>query len=100
MIATMERRRQRLEGPHPLRLWREHRGLSQQAFAEACRVSQPMVSQIEAGLRVPLNAILERLLDYTGLPAEAFLLPKRFLEQNPNFLQKYGRRGGKSRRDN
>src|SRR5262245_11183249 len=93
MVATMERRRKRLEGPHPLRLWREHRGLSQQAFAEACRLSQPMVSQIEVGLRVPLNAILERLLDYTGLPAEAFLLPERFLREEPNFLRKYGRRG-------
>jgi transcriptional regulator with XRE-family HTH domain len=66
--------------------------MSQQEFADACQLSQPMVSQIESGLRVPLNAILERLLDYTGLPAEAFLLPKRFLEQNPNFLQKHTRR--------
>jgi transcriptional regulator with XRE-family HTH domain len=93
MVATMERRRKRLEGPHPLRLWREHMRQSQQAFAAACHMSQPMVSQIEAGLRVPLDATLERLIDYTGLPAEAFLLPERFMREQPNFLRKYGRRG-------
>jgi transcriptional regulator with XRE-family HTH domain len=88
----MERRRKRLEGPHPLRLWREHHQLSQQAFAEACQISQPMVSQIESGYRVPLDSTLERLLDYTGLPAEAFLLPERFLREHPDFLRKHGRR--------
>jgi transcriptional regulator with XRE-family HTH domain len=93
MVAIMERRRKRLEGPHPLRLWREHHRLSQQAFADACRLSQPMLSQIETGHRVPLNAILERLMDYTGLPAEAFLLPERFLRENPDFLRRRRRRG-------
>ena len=93
MLAVMEKRRKKLAGPHPLRLWRDYMRQSQQAFADACHISQPMVSQIEAGWRVPLNATLERILDYTGLPAEAFLLPERFLRDEPDFLRKYGRRG-------
>jgi hypothetical protein len=51
-----------------------------------------MVSLIENGLRVPLDDKLEALLDYTGLPAEAFVLPERFLEEHPAFLRKYGQK--------
>jgi transcriptional regulator with XRE-family HTH domain len=93
MVGVMEPRRKRLSVPHPLRLWRDRHGMNQQAFAAACGISQSMVSLIETGLRVPLNDNLERLMDYTGLPAEAFVLPERFLQEQPDFLRKYGPRG-------
>jgi hypothetical protein len=48
---------------------------------------------VESGLRIPLDDKLEALLNYTGLPAEAFVLPERFLKDHPDFLRKYGRRG-------
>lgn len=67
-LATIERFRQRLAageeelvpaavvkrllaGEHPLRVWREHRGLSMQALAEAAGLSQAYVSQIETSKR-------------------------------------------------
>jgi transcriptional regulator with XRE-family HTH domain len=93
MLRVMEPRRKRLQQRHPLKQWREREGLNQQELADACGLSQSMISLIESGLRVPLDDILAALLDYTGLPAEAFVLPERFLATNPDFLRKYGRRG-------
>jgi transcriptional regulator with XRE-family HTH domain len=93
MLRLMERRRKRLEQPHPLRLWREKYEVNQRDLAQACGISQGMLSLVESGLRIPLDDKLEALLNYTGLPAEAFVLPERFLKDHPDFLRKYGRRG-------
>ena len=38
-----------LDGDNPVRVWREHRGLSQQQLAEAAGISKPYLSQLEAG---------------------------------------------------
>jgi transcriptional regulator with XRE-family HTH domain len=40
-----------LDGGHPVRVWREHRGLTQQQLAEAAGISIPYLSQIESGKR-------------------------------------------------
>lgn len=40
------------EGQHPVRAWREHRGLTQEALATAAGISTPFLSQIEGGKRV------------------------------------------------
>ncbi|HTV33332.1 MAG TPA: helix-turn-helix transcriptional regulator [Methylocella sp.] len=40
-----------LDGENPIRVWREHRGLSLSALAEQTGISQPFLSQIEAGKR-------------------------------------------------
>jgi transcriptional regulator with XRE-family HTH domain len=93
MLATMPPRRKRLERTHPLRQWRDAHGLSQQAVAEACRLSQAMISYIELGLRIPLDDALEALRSYTGLPTDAFIRPEQFLQEEPNFLRKYAKRG-------
>ena len=92
MFQVMEPRRKRLQQRHPLKQWREREGLNQQALADACGISQSMISLIESGLRIPLDDALEALLDYTGLPAEAFMLPERFLAQHPDFLRKSRRK--------
>lgn len=38
-------------GEAPLRVWREYRGLSQQALADAAGLGEPYVCQLEAGTR-------------------------------------------------
>jgi hypothetical protein len=91
MLRLMEPRRKRLEQPHPLRLWREKYGVQQRDLAQACGISQGMLSLVESGLRIPMDDKLEALLNYTGLPAEAFVLPERFLKDHPDFLRKYRR---------
>ncbi|MGD8791460.1 MAG: helix-turn-helix transcriptional regulator [Anaerolineae bacterium] len=40
-----------LDGSHPVRVWREHRGLTQKQLAEAAGISVPYLSQIETGKR-------------------------------------------------
>jgi transcriptional regulator with XRE-family HTH domain len=91
MLRLMEPRRKRLQQPHPLRLWREKYGVHQRDLAQDCGISQGMLSLVESGLRIPLDDNLEALLNYTGLPAEAFVLPERFLHEHPDFLRKYRR---------
>jgi predicted XRE-type DNA-binding protein len=43
----MELVRRMIEGEHPVRIWREHRGLSGQQLATISGVSQPYISDIE-----------------------------------------------------
>jgi transcriptional regulator with XRE-family HTH domain len=92
MLIRMPPRRKRLQQTHPLRQWRERVGKNQLEVAESCGITQAMVSLIELGLRIPQGEALDRLIAYTGLPTDAFVRTERFLEEQPNFLQKYSRR--------
>ena len=40
-----------LDGDNPVRVWREHRGMTMTALAEAVGSSQPYLSQVETGKR-------------------------------------------------
>lgn len=40
-----------LDGESPLRLWRDHRGLTQQALADTAAVNRVMIAQIEKGTK-------------------------------------------------
>ena len=50
-----------LDGENKIKVWRAHRGLTQQALAEACGVSKPYVSQLEANTRLASQAVLRKL---------------------------------------
>ena len=52
-----------LDGEPPLRVWREYRGLSQAALAEAAGVTQSMVTMIETGRRTGQASTLKRLAE-------------------------------------
>lgn len=43
--------RRELAGESPIKLWREHRGLTQQELATKSGISKPYLSQIETGKR-------------------------------------------------
>ena len=92
MLTRMPPRRKRLQQTHPLRQWRDYVGKNQVDVAEACGITQAMVSLIELGLRIPQGEALDRLLAYTGLPTDAFVRTEHFLEEQPDFLQKSVRR--------
>ena len=49
------------DGAHPVRAWRECRGMTQEQLAKASSVSKPFVSQIESGKRVGSAATLRKL---------------------------------------
>jgi DNA-binding XRE family transcriptional regulator len=42
-----------IDGENPIRVWREHRGLSASRLADACKVTVSAISQIESGKRKP-----------------------------------------------
>jgi transcriptional regulator with XRE-family HTH domain len=101
MVATMPARPPRTPINHPLRLWREAHNLSQKEVAEACQMTQAMISYIEAGKKLPWRDALESLRTYTGLPTDAFLRWREFMAEvggEEKFLRKYGRRGKGPRR--
>ena len=50
-----------LQGEPPLRVWREHRGWTQQQLASAAGVTQSMVTMIETGRRKGQADTLKRL---------------------------------------
>lgn len=50
-----------LADENKVRVFREHRGLTQQALADACGISKPYLSQIEAGQRKPSTDVLGKV---------------------------------------
>lgn len=50
-----------LAGESPLRVWRDHRGLTLQALAEACGVTRQMLSMVEHGKAKPSADLLAKL---------------------------------------
>ena len=63
----------KLGGASPLRAWREHKGLSLQALADAASVSKPYVSQIESGKRTGTAATLKKLATALNVPADLLI---------------------------
>lgn len=55
------------EGVHPVKAWREHRGLTQDALALAAGVSKPFISQIEGRKREGTTATMKKLAGALGV---------------------------------
>lgn len=56
-----------LDGANPVRVWREHRGLTQQQLAEVAGISVPYLSQIESGKRQGSTEVLAAIAKGLGL---------------------------------
>jgi len=50
-----------LAGESPVRVWREHRKLTQQQLGDKAGSSKPYLSQIESGIRKPSVSAIKRL---------------------------------------
>jgi len=50
-----------LDGENPIKVWREHRGLTQQQLADKVKISKPYLSQIETGKRTGTTEILSAI---------------------------------------
>jgi len=47
-----------LDGENPIKVWREHRGFTQQQLADTAGISTPYLSQIESGKRKGTTDVL------------------------------------------
>ncbi len=56
-----------LAGENPVKVWREHRGLSQRALAERVKLNFTYLSQIETGVRRGPVATMKKLADALNL---------------------------------
>ena len=62
-----------LLGEHPLKLWREHRGLTAAALAKAAGVSQSYLSELESGKKEGTVSTLQSLALVLGVSLEDIL---------------------------
>lgn len=65
-----------LDGENPIRVWREHRGLSQPQLAEAAGVSEAYLAQLEAGTREPAQRVIRRLAKTLRVDIDDLIRPE------------------------
>ena len=56
-----------LDDENPVKVWREHRGLTQQALADAAGLPQSTVARLESGARKGTVAQMRRLASALGI---------------------------------
>ncbi len=56
-----------LAGDNPIRVWREHRGMTGRRLAEAVDIQQSYISQIETGKREGTIDVLRRIATALGI---------------------------------
>ena len=56
-----------LDGSNPIKVWREYRGLTQQALAEQAGISAAYLSQLESGKRKGTTSALMAITDALNL---------------------------------
>jgi DNA-binding XRE family transcriptional regulator len=62
--------RRLVEGESPLRVWREHRGLTQAALAQRAGVDKTHISQIEVGRKNASLNVMSRLAAALGIAVD------------------------------
>jgi DNA-binding XRE family transcriptional regulator len=60
-VIPLEITERRLAGESTVKIWRGHRGLTQEALAKASKVSRPMIAAIESGHKEGGIATLKKL---------------------------------------
>jgi DNA-binding XRE family transcriptional regulator len=60
-LIPLEITERRLAGESPVRIWRDHRALTQEALAKVSKVSRTMIAAIEAGHKTGGIATLKKL---------------------------------------
>lgn len=59
-----------LDGENPIRVWREHRGLTVKALAEQAGIAPAYLSQIETGKRDGTVATVKKVADVLGVTVD------------------------------
>jgi len=69
-LLPAEMVRRMVAGEAPLRVWREHRGLTQAALGEAAGVNRVQIAEIEAGRKSGSVETVRRLAQALGVAIE------------------------------
>jgi DNA-binding XRE family transcriptional regulator len=59
-----------LDGKNPIRVWREHRGLTQQQLADKVEISKPYLSQLESSKRKGTTEVMKAIARALNLSLE------------------------------
>ena len=59
-----------LDGSNPIRVWREHRGMTQKQLAQVAEISVPYLSQLESGRRNGTTEVLSAIANALDLDLE------------------------------
>ncbi len=62
-----------LDGSHPVKAWRDHRGLTQQALAERSGVVRELIAQIEGRRKHGSVETMDRLARALGVPIDSLV---------------------------
>jgi DNA-binding XRE family transcriptional regulator len=62
-----------LDGAHPVKAWRDHRGLTQQALAERSGVVRELIAQIEGRRKQGSIETMDRLARALGVPIDSLV---------------------------
>jgi DNA-binding XRE family transcriptional regulator len=65
-----------LAGENPVRVWREHRGMTQQQLADLAGISKAYLSQIEGEVRGGSVAVLSRLAKALSVDLDDLVAPE------------------------
>jgi DNA-binding XRE family transcriptional regulator len=69
-LIPLELIERRLAGENPMKIWREHRGLTQEALAKRSKVSRPMIAAIESGHKTGGVGTLKKLAVALGVDVD------------------------------
>ncbi|WP_412526105.1 helix-turn-helix domain-containing protein [Burkholderia lata] len=64
-----------LAGDHPVRAWRKHLRMTQDALASAVGISKPYLSQIETRQRVGTTDVLSKIASALAVPVDDLIEP-------------------------
>ncbi len=62
------------KGDHPIRAWREYRGMTQSRLAEEVGFSKPYICQIETGIRSGQTSVLSSIADALSVTLDDLLI--------------------------
>ena len=62
-----------LAGIHPLKAWREHRGMTLESLAKSAKISKAYLSQIENGKRTGTLKVMKALSSVIDVPVDLLI---------------------------
>ena len=69
-----------LDGDSRIKVWREHRGLTAAALADAAGITQPFLSQLETGKRAGTLDTLQSIAAAMGISIQELAAPSVYLQ--------------------